>query len=305
VMMLEVGNTSLIYSAEKKVWAQDEGGLLGIALSPDFKNNSQVFLYYTYNEENLTLNRVSRFIFKNNTLSDEKVMVDKIPGSGFHNGGRIRFGPDHKLYITTGDGQESSGAPDIQTLGGKILRINEDGTVPSDNPFPGSPVYACGFRNPQGLAWHPVSKALFATDHGPARQDEINLILPGRNYGWPTAACSEVDPRYESPIACYADFIMAPSGIDFLPWDRLSESPLYVAGLRGNMVMRIDLDSKNAAVRHEAMMQEWGRIRTVLYHDGALYIITNNGDGIGIPKENDDKILKVTPVFRGMQSAYQ
>ncbi|MFW5799956.1 MAG: PQQ-dependent sugar dehydrogenase [Spirochaetota bacterium] len=293
VVMLDEGEIYTVHDVEHI----GEGGLLGIERSPNFEENNQLFLYYTYTAENQIFNRVSRFTFEENTLTDEVYILDEIPGSRFHNGGRLKFGPDEKLYITTGDAQDSNLSQDRDSLAGKILRINPDGSVPEDNPFEDSPVFAYGLRNPQGISWHPVSGELFASDHGPDRQDEINLIRPGRNYGWPEVTCGEGDSKYEDPISCYSEFTLAPSGIVFLPWDNLNESPLFVAGLRGNMVMRVDLDDEGNLVRQEELFNDYGRIRTIVYHKDSLYIATNNRDGRGVTRENDDKILKVTPVL--------
>ncbi|MBS4538955.1 PQQ-dependent sugar dehydrogenase [Clostridium sp. D2Q-11] len=293
VLLLDEGEIYDIHNVEHI----GEGGLLGMDLSPDFKNNNIIYLYYTYAEGNQIYNRVSRFTFEENTLNNEQIILDKIPGSQFHNGGRIKFGPDNKLYITTGDAQQENSSQDIDTLSGKILRINPDGTIPTDNPFDSSPVFAYGLRNPQGLAWHPVSGQLFASDHGPNRKDEINLIQPGKNYGWPIITCDEESLEYENPIACYSDFTLAPSGITFLPWSNIEETPLYIAGLRGSMVMRVDLDNEGNFIRQERLLQDLGRIRTVIYHEYAFYIATNKTDGRGTPMEGDDKIIKVTPIL--------
>jgi len=293
IVMLDNGEIYNILDVEHT----GEAGLLGMAISPNFEENRQLFLYYTYKDGSQLLNRVSRFILQENTLIDETYILDRIPGSRFHNGGRLKFGPDEKLYITTGDAQNPDLSQDTSSLAGKILRINSDGTIPEDNPFENSPVFAYGLRNPQGISWHPVSGDLFASDHGPNSQDEINLILPGKNYGWPIVTCLEKDTKYEDPIACYTAFTLAPSGIDFLPWDNLDEYPLYVAGLRGNMIMRIDLNDQGGFIREESMFREYGRIRTVVYYENALYVATNNRDGRGNIGENDDMILKITPIL--------
>lgn len=270
-----------------------EGGLLGMEISPNFQEEAHVFLYYTYRSGNQIFNRLSRFTFAEDTLVNEQYILNEIPGSRFHNGGRVKFGPDGKLYVTTGDAQNPNLSQNINSLAGKILRINSDGTIPEDNPFENNPVFAYGLRNPQGLSWHPVTGELFASDHGPNSQDEINRILPGMNYGWPIVSCKAGESQYEDPIVCYSDFTMAPSGIVFLPWDNIDETPLYVTGLRGNMVMRIDLDDEGNFIRQEPIITEYGRIRTIVYHEDSLYIATNNRDGRGVPNENDDVILRI------------
>ena len=273
-----------------------EAGLLGAVLSPDFSEDKHIYLYYTYRSGNGLLNRVSRFILEGDTLRDEEYILDGIPGSRFHNGGRIKFGPDGKLYVTTGDAQETILSQNVDSLAGKILRMNPDGSVPEDNPFGNSLVYAYGLRNPQGLSWHPVTGDLYASDHGPNSQDEVNHILPGKNYGWPIVTCTASDERFEDPLVCYSEYTMAPSGVAFLLWDELIESPLFVAGLRGNMLMRLDLDYEGTLIRREELFTDLGRIRTVIYHEGSLYIATNNRDGRGVPKDKDDVIIKITPI---------
>lgn len=293
LLMVDKGEIYAVHDVEHI----GEGGLLGMEISPDFDQNDQLFLYYTYSTGNGIFNRVSRFTLKENTLRDEVYILDEIPGSRFHNGGRLKIGPDKKLYITSGDAQDSNLSQDINSLAGKILRINLDGTIPEDNPFEDNPVFAYGLRNPQGLSWHPLSGDLFASDHGPNSQDEINLIQAGKNYGWPIVSCLDADTQFEDPVTCYSDFTLAPSGIAFFPWTKLVESPLYVAGLRGNMLMRIDLDDSGNFIREKELFSDYGRIRTVVYYEDALYIATNNRDGRGIPAANDDLILKITPVL--------
>lgn len=293
IVLLGVGEIYRVQGVEHT----GEAGLLGIDKSPDFAFDNHIFLHYTYRSGNQLLNRVSRFVLKDETLIDETYILDKIPGARFHNGGRIKFGPDGKLYITTGDAQEPSLSQNLDSIAGKILRINADGTIPEDNPIDGSPVFAYGLRNPQGMSWHTVSGDLFVSDHGPSSQDEVNHILPGKNYGWPNVTCTESAEGYEDPVVCYSEYTLAPSGAAFLPWDNLEESPLYVAGLRGNMIMRLDLDDEGNLIRQEQMFTEFGRIRTIVYFDGSFYVATNNRDGRGVPKENDDKIIKITPIL--------
>lgn len=275
------------------VQASGEGGLLGMTLSPNFTEDNLIYLYYTYSEDGRIYNRVSQFTFNGESLENETIIVDQIPGSEFHNGGRIKFGPDEKLYITTGDAQAENLSQDMNSLAGKILRVNSDGSIPSDNPFPNSLIFALGLRNTQGLAWHPVTGDLFASDHGPQSRDEINLIEPGGNYGWPEITCDQEDSEYISPVTCYTDFTLAPSGIDFHTRENGEEISLYVAGLRGNQVMRIDLDREGNFIGEESILEEFGRIRTVVQHEEGIYLLTNNTDGRGNPNPGDDKLIKV------------
>ena len=277
VSILDNGKVKVV--GEINVNQKSESGLLGVAVDPEFVENNFIYLYYTYEEGN----RVSRFIL-NDKLKNEFILLDSIPNARFHDGGRIKFGPDEKLYITTGDATNPSSAQNINSLAGKILRINKDGTVPKDNPF-GNYVYSYGHRNPQGLAWN-NNKELFSSEHGPTRNDEINIIIKGENYGWPVE-CNEKS-EFINPIRCFSDFTLAPSGIAFY------ENDLYIAGLRGKQLRRIIFDEAYETILYEEeFFREMGRIRDVVEYNGSLYITTNNRDGRGIPKLGDDKIIRI------------
>lgn len=185
------------------VTAAGEGGLLGIAIHPDFSNNKFIYLYLTTRQNGQIVNRVDRYKFDGQILSARTEIIGKLPGASYHNGGRIAFGPDGMLYITTGDAENSSLAQDINSLAGKILRIKDDGSIPEDNPFANA-VYSYGHRNPQGLAWDDQNR-LWATEHGRSGTqsgfDEINLIEPGANYGWPLIQRDEEQEGIRQPIA--------------------------------------------------------------------------------------------------------
>ena len=204
-----------------------EGGLLGAAVHPDFDKNNFVYLYYTYSStgEN-TLNRVARYRFSDEKLVDEKVIIDAIPGAANHNGGRLKFGPDKFLYITTGDAQNPSLAQNRDSLAGKILRVDEDGKAASGNPF-GNRTYSYGHRNPQGLAWDEKGQ-IWETEHGPLARDELNLIKIGGNYGWPNVTGNQKAQGFESPILNSGIATWAPSGAAYL------NGSVFFAGLRGN-----------------------------------------------------------------------
>jgi len=276
------GDNGRITVAELNVSEVSESGLLGIAVDPEFYDNNYIYIYYTYKDGN----RVSRFNLKNNKLENELILLDNIPNARFHDGGRIKFGPDEKLYITTGDATVPSSAQDINSLAGKILRMNKDGSIPEDNPF-GNYVYSYGHRNPQGIAWNKDNK-LFASEHGPTRNDEINIIEKGKNYGWPNECTEQGD--YINPIRCYTEFTLAPSGIAFYQGD------LYVAGLRGTQLRRIVFNEDLTINYEEELFNNLGRIRDVVEHDGYLYISTSNKDGRGIPKKGDDKIIRIRKI---------
>jgi glucose/arabinose dehydrogenase len=279
-----------------------EGGLLGIALDPNFPNSPYIYLYYTY-EEGKLWNRVVRYKFENWSLVDQKILIDKIPAATLHNGGRIKFGPDGKLYITTGDATQRDLAQDINSLAGKILRINPDGSIPEDNPFPNSPIYSYGHRNPQGIDW--FDNLMFSSEHGPSGElgyahDEINFIIKGANYGWPIVVGISNDKKFKDPILDTGEETWAPSGISFYKGNIYPElkNKLLVATLRGKHLRIIEIDFKEIKViNHYAILSNMlGRIRDVVEGpDGYIYIATSNKDGRGIPALDDDRIVKLIP----------
>jgi len=261
-----------------------ESGLLGVAVDPEFNTNKFVYLYYTGPNGN----RISRFTL-NERLENETVLLDGIPSAPNHNGGRLKFGPDGKLYATSGDASERSLAQDTDSLAGKILRLNKDGSVPSDNPF-GNYVYSYGHRNPQGITWNLVTGQMYSSEHGQTRNDEINIIVRGGNYGWPIYEGNESAEGYIKPLIFYQDFTLAPSGITYY------NGNLYVAGLRGSQLRKITLGfDGNTITGEEELFTDLGRIREVIEHDGYLYITTSNRDGRGIPQSGDDKIIRIRP----------
>lgn len=262
-----------------------EGGLLGITAHPNFATNNFIYLYYTYStSEDNTLNRVVRYKFTNEELTDRKVIVDNIPGSTFHNGGRLKFGPDLLLYITTGDAQEPSSAQDKNSLAGKILRVTDEGEKAPGNPFD-SLIYSYGHRNPQGLAWDKNNR-LWETEHGNSATDEVNLIEAGKNYGWPEITGDETRLGMVSPVIQSSNVTWAPSGATYY------NDKLYFAGLRGATLFELS-EGNNLK---EYFKGEFGRLRSVvLGPDNMFYVLTSNRDGRGIPNSDDDKILRVNP----------
>jgi len=260
-----------------------ESGLSGVAVDPEFKENNYIYLYYTYTGVDDIYNRVSRFNLEDDELINEKILLDNIPAARFHDGGRIRFGPDKKLYITTGDATNPSSAQDLNSVSGKILRMNKDTTIPSDNPFVNY-IFTYGHRNPQGITWN--ENIMYAAEHGPTRRDEVNIIEIGKNYGWPTT-CDEPS-NFENPIRCFEEFTLAPGGIAY------HKNSLYVAGLRGTQVRKLTIgEDGKTVINEEEFISDLGRIREVVVHDNFLYIGTSNRDGRGVKRINDDKILRV------------
>ena len=296
-------NTLLVLNVEAR--PGDEGGLLGLAFSPNYRIDKQVYVYYTYKLKGVVTNRVSRFTENESILVDEKIVIDNIPGGRVHNGGRIKFGPDGKLYVTTGETWRRYLAQDLKSLGGKILRVNPDGSVPEDNPFEGSLVYSLGNRNPQGLAWY-RDGTLFSSEHGPSGEngwyahDEINVITPGGNYGWPYVLGKGNTESYIDPIIETGEDTWAPSGIEFYTGEKYTEwkNNLFIANLRGQH-LRVVKFTKNVAWKVESSFPvlegSLGRLRDVVQGpDGYLYLCTNNRDGRGNSVEGDDLILRIT-----------
>jgi len=217
------------------------GGFLGIAVHPAFDNNHFIYVYYTYEKDGTLWNKILRITELNNKLDAAKTIFDNMPGSVHNNGGIMKFGPDGKLYVGTGSISESShGSQDIQSLEGKILRLNDDGTIPDDNPFSDSPVFSFGHMNPKGLGWD-NRENLFVTEMGPSKNDEINLVRSGGNYGWPEQECSG-NEEFIDPIVCY-DPAIEPGGIVFFYGDKLKlDIPLVLASLRASQLFNLEID---------------------------------------------------------------
>lgn len=268
-----------------------DGGLLGIALHPDFSNNHYMYVFLTYEEDGYLWNKILRITESENKLQDAETIFDKIPGSTFTNGGFLKFGPDGKLYVGTGTISDSSHLPqDLDSLSGKILRLNDDGTIPDDNPFSDSPVYSLGHRNPQGMTWDDDGN-MFVAEIGPEKNDEINLIQAGKNYGWPEQQCSG-NENYENPILCY-DPSIEPGGILFYLGDKLDfESPFIMASMRATNLYQVDFEEGLSS--QKSILSGIGRVRDVVEGpDGSLYVITSNTDGKGFPDSTDDKLLRI------------
>ncbi len=268
-----------------------DGGLLGIAVHPAFDKNHFIYVYYTYEKDGALWNKILRITESNNKLDAAKTIFDNIPGSAYSNGGVIKFGPDGKLYVGTGSVSDSHGPQDIQSLEGKILRLNDDGTIPDDNPFSNSPVFSSGHMNPKGLGWDNVGN-LFVTEMGPSKNDEINLVQSGGNYGWPEQECSG-NEEFIDPINCY-DPAIEPGGIVFYYGDKIKlENSLVLASLRASHLFNLEID-EGGVKSQKSILSGVGRIRDVAVGpDGYLYLITSNTDGKGFPDASDDKLLRI------------
>ncbi len=284
------------------VYARGESGLLGLALHPRFPQAPYIYVYRTYAQGGRLTNQVVRLRHLGERAVLDRVVLDGIPARphGLHSGGRIAFGPDGYLYVTTGEVYERELAQDPASLGGKILRITKDGRPAPGNPFLGQrgyrpEIYSLGHRNPQGLAWDPATGVLFASEHGPSGEqgfghDEVNLIRPGGNYGWPRVVGHGGRPEYIDPLYLWPQGF-PPGNLAF------HRGSLYVAGLRGERLLRLVLAREGQGyrvVREEVVLEGFGRLREVqLGPDGALWLTTSNRDGRGRVRTGDDRILRL------------
>lgn len=285
--LIRIGRDKKVYQI-KGVAHVGEGGLLGLALHPNFPQNNFIYLYFTTREGGIISNRVERYRLENDKLQDKQIILSGIPGAQVHDGGRIAFGPDGYLYITTGEAGQKNLSQNKDNLGGKILRIEDDGSPPIDNPF-GNEIYSWGHRNSQGLAWDQNGR-LWATEHGRSGAasglDELNLIEKGKNYGWPEIQGDETKTGMEKPVIHSGPTTTwAPAGAAFV------NSSIFFAGLRGEALYEYKISSGELKIHFKS---RFGRIRAVvLGPNNSLYISTSNRDGRGTIQQGDDKIIKV------------
>jgi len=286
-----------------------EGGLMGIAFHPDFSTQPYVYVTHSYLQSGALRNRLVRMRWDGQSLGTPEVLLANIPASGIHNGSRLAIGPDRLLYMTTGDASNGDLAQDRNTLAGKILRLTLTGQAAPGNPF-GSVVYSLGHRNPQGLVFHPTTGALYSTEHGPSDNDEVNLIVAGRNYGWPTVHGTCDDDIGSERAFCQANSVVeplanwtptiAPAGADFYVADLIPQwkGSLLFASLKGTALYRLTLsaDGQRVTAKETLFAGQYGRLRDVLVApDGSVYLATSNRDGRGSPAADDDRILRVRP----------
>lgn len=262
------------------VAASGEGGLLGLAV-----HDGELYTYLTTDEENRVERRELTGDAGSLALGSPTTVIDDIPSAGNHNGGRIAFGPDGMLYVTTGDAGDRDSAQEADALSGKILRLTPEGAVPDDNPFDGSRVFSLGHRNPQGIAWDDAG-AMYASEFGQDSWDELNVIEAGGNYGWPIVEGIADDDAFIDPVQQWAPSTASPSGIAVI------DDNIAIANLRGERLRAVPLDDLDAA--SEWYEGEYGRLRdAVVAPDGSLWVLTNNTDGRGSPSDADDRILRV------------
>ena len=270
-----------------------DGGLLGIAVHPNFEQNNILYAYYTYSEEGELWNKLIQIKESDSKIIEAKTILDKVPGSSFSNGGIIKFGPDSKLYVGTGIVSDlSHESQNLESLQGKILRLNDDGTVPDDNPFDDSLVYSYGHRNPKGMAWDSLGN-FYLTEIGPTKNDEINLITAGKNYGWPDVQCHSTNAEFVNPLKCF-DPSLEPGGIIFYTGDKLGlENFMILASQKASNLYKAEVD-ENGVNLEGSILSGVGRIRDVAQGpDGYLYVITSNTDGKAFPSDDDDRLLRI------------
>ena len=290
------------------VSARGEAGLMGLTADPQYESNRYLYACYAYAGSSGSANRVVRLVDNVDSVSLDAVILDTLPSANNHAGCRVRFGPDGKLYVTNGDALEPSSAQYLNSMAGKILRINPDGSIPEDNPFRGSPVWSYGHRNPQGIDWQPESGLMYSTEHGPSGfdgpqgGDEINLIQAGGNYGWPLVSHDKVKEGTIAPIIQFTP-AEAPASLSFYSSDVLPmfTGNLFFGALRGEGLVMIKLSDSDPSeiILVEKIISNFGRVRDVVQGpDGFIYFSTSNRDGRGRAQEGDDHIYRVVPVFR-------
>ena len=284
-----------------------ESGLMSIALHPQFASSRFVYLAYAYKAGELRV-RVVRYRESPNGFTEPKVIIESIPAAKFHAGCRIRFGPDAKLYITTGDATERPLAQRLDSLAGKTLRLNDEGSVPQDNPFVGQTgarpeIWSYGHRNAQGLDWQPVTNLMFQSEHGPSGfdgpggGDEVNIVEKGKNYGWPIIHHRETREGMEAPLLEYTP-ACAPGSASFYRGSLFPQfrGNFFFGCLRGERIIRVVLEGRRVVSQENLLEKKYGRIREVAEGpDGYLYFSTSNRDGRGSPASDDDRIIRLVP----------
>ena len=281
ILQLRAGSAPQAVMTIPGVRDNDEGGLLGLAVSPTYSQDGLLYAYFTAASDN----RIARFRLG----ATPEVILSGIAASRVHNGGRLAFGPDGFLYVTTGDAATSSRSQDPASINGKILRVKADGSPADGNPIASNPMWSLGHRNVQGIAWDAGGR-LFATEFGAGAFDEVNLIQPGKNYGWPAVEGIGNNAAFVNPLVTWSTSEASPSGA------AISGETLYVAALAGRRLWRIPITSAGLGSPEALLQGQFGRLRTVVTApDGSLWVATSNRDGRGSPTADDDRILRFAP----------
>ena len=286
-----------------------EAGLMDISLHPNFAANSYLYIAYAYAKGGQKRDRVVRFKYAGGKFTEPRTIIEDIPAASAHAGMRCRFGPDGKLYVTTGDSTDWNLAQDLRSLAGKTLRLNEDGTIPPDNPFVKQPgargeIWTYGNRNAQGIAWQPGSGLAFETEHGPSGfegkgggGDEVNILESGKNYGWPEIHHTQTRDSMVSPLLEYSP-ACAPASAMFYKGSMLAgfDGNFFFGCLRGTRIIRVILDGRKVVRQENLLERTYGRIREMEQGpDGYIYFSTSNRDGRGSPAKDDDRIMRLVP----------
>jgi len=286
-----------------------ESGLMDISVHPNFARSPYIYLAYSYNNDGKRV-KVVRYTYAGGKFTEPKIIIDNIPGAPNHAGMRARFGPDGKLYITTGDSTEWNLAQDNNSLAGKTLRLNDDGTIPKDNPFVGKASYrpeiwTTGHRNAQGIAWQRSTGLMFETEHGPTGfegkgegGDEVNIVERGKNYGWPEITHKDRKPGFVTPLLEYSP-ACAPASAMFYYGDAFPDlkGNLLFGCLRGTRIIRVAFSGREVLGQENLIDGKVGRIREVAEGpDGYIYFSTSNRDGRGRPTPEDDRIMRLVPI---------
>ncbi|MCA1590566.1 MAG: PQQ-dependent sugar dehydrogenase [Acidobacteria bacterium] len=285
-----------------------ESGLMDVSLHPNFNQNNFVYLAYAYRGDGKRV-RIVRYKFDGRTLTEARTIIENLPAAQYHAGTRARFGPDGKLYVTVGDATDRKLAQHMDSLAGKTLRLNDDGSVPNDNPFSGKTgvrpeIWSVGHRNAQGMAWQPGSNLMFQTEHGPSGfdgsggGDEVNIVERAKNYGWPTISHRETRAGLESPLLEYTP-ACAPASGTFYNGSAFPafKGNFFFGCLRGTRLIRVALNGRTVAAQENLLKDTYGRIREVAEGpNGFIYFSTSNRDGRGSPAKEDDRIMRLVPV---------
>jgi len=302
----ETGERQTLITIDE-VHEQSESGLLGMVLHPDFDQTPHVYLVYNYLSGSSIKERLVRYTYLEESLKSPQVLLEGIEGNSNHNGSRLVIDSLDRLYFTTGDAQDPSSAQDLNSVNGKILRMELDGSLPEGNPFQDSYVWTYGHRNPQGLVYSPGG-ILYSSEHGPASDDEVNIIEEGHNYGWPDVMgyCDEAsetdfctENNVKEPIAAWTP-TLAVAGIDFYGHNAIPEwdNSILMTTLKESELVQLKIseDGQEVVEENRWFDEWWGRLRDVcISPDGRVFIAVSNLDGRGDPAPGDDRIVEIRP----------